>query len=268
MVSKDDYALFYNIACNIFESGYEFINETDENYYFLNVAAIKLLKHINTTEMLMTSELNLNYIEGRFTYYDTSSVIVLLRVCYENLVTIAYHYFGDELDNDRLDWYQLCGYKNRAKNKDLVVSSDIEEKIQHEKGIIEELTTRLKQNEFKKPKKNDWKPLPWYQLGQELGIPKYVCNKYSFWSSHTHTGFDSLMQVNTAHKAHPTEEIERNKVNYIFICSVLVSFINGYVEVLRKLGYTQLDDLDLTDVRKFSVFMKTLDETATPELKS
>ncbi|OED62452.1 hypothetical protein A165_12760 [Vibrio tasmaniensis ZS-17] len=265
MVKKDDYALFYKVACNIFESGYEFINETDKNYYFLNIAAIKFLKHINTTEMLMTSELDLNHIEGGFTYYDTSSVVALLRVCYENLVTIAYHYFGEELDSDRLDWYQLCGYKNRAKNKGLITSSDAAEKIQYEQKIIEELTTKLQQNKFKKPKKNDWKPSSWFELGQDLGIPTYVCNKYSFWSSHTHTGFDSLMQVNTAHKAHPMEEIERNKVNYIFLCSVLVFFIEGYVEVLRKLGCPLLEDIELTDVRSFMRFMKSLDETISPE---
>ncbi|EGR0228444.1 hypothetical protein FDE19_20840 [Vibrio parahaemolyticus] len=261
MVKSDDYALFYKVACNIFESGYEFINETDENYYFLNVAAIKLLKHINTTEMLMTSELDLNHIEGGFTYYDTSSVVALLRVCYENLVTIAYHYFVEELNYDRLNWYQLCGYKNRAKNTDLVTSPDLAEKMRYEQRLIEDLTTKLKKNEFEKPKKNDWKPLPWYQLGQELGIPTYVCNKYSFWSSHTHTGFDSLMQVNTAHNVHPMEEVERNKVNYLFLCSVLVFFIEGYVEVLRKLGYPLLEDLDLTDVSGFAKFMKLLDDT-------
>ena len=76
------------------------------------------------------------------------------------------------------------------------------------------------------------------------------------------------MQVNTAHKTHPTEEIERNKVNYIFMCSLLVFFIEGYVEILRKLGYSQLDDIDLTDVRRFSRFMKVLDETTEPELRS
>ncbi|MCZ2338660.1 MAG: hypothetical protein LC127_10765 [Chitinophagales bacterium] len=64
MVSSDDYALFYRTACNIFESGFEFINKADDNYYFMNVAAIKLLKHLNTTEMLMTSELDLNHRQG------------------------------------------------------------------------------------------------------------------------------------------------------------------------------------------------------------
>ncbi|WP_108944518.1 DUF5677 domain-containing protein [Shewanella halifaxensis] len=265
MVNKDDYALFYNIACNVFESGYAYINKADENYYFLNVAAIKFLKHINTTEMLMTSELDLNHLEGGFIYYDTSSVVTLLRVSYENLVTLAYHYFCGELDSDRLDWYKLCGYKNRTKNKHLKVSPDLAKKIQYEQEIIASLTKKLKQNGFEKPKKNDWKPLPWYQLGQKLGIPKNVCNCYSFWSSHTHTGFDSLMQVNTSHKLHPMQEIERNEINYVFMCSVLVFFIEGYVEVLTKLEYPQLNDMDLSAVRDFSKFMRLLDETTEPE---
>lgn len=259
MVNRKDYAQFYSAACNIFESGYEFINEKDDNYYFMNVAAIKLLKHLNTTEIIMANELDLNYIVGEFTYYDTSSVVALLRVCYENLVTIAYHYFGEKLDSDALDWYKLCGYKNRMKNGLSSTCPDITKKIEEENRIIDELDGNLKMNKFVKPKKNDWRPSPWFQLGQELGIPKYVCNMYSFWSSHTHTGFDSLMQVNSAHENHPTQEIERNKINYIFMCSVLVFFTEGYVEVLRKLGYQQMEDFDLTDIRAFSKFMKSLD---------
>ncbi|EOY2463680.1 hypothetical protein ACOCGF_003331, partial [Vibrio cholerae] len=67
MVGSDDYALFYRTACNIFECSFEFINEANDSYYFMNVAAIKLLKHLNTTEMLMTSELDLNHVEQGFT---------------------------------------------------------------------------------------------------------------------------------------------------------------------------------------------------------
>jgi hypothetical protein len=89
MVGREDYALFYKTACNIFEETFEFINKTDDDYYFMNIASLKLLKHLNTTEMLMTSELDLNYVEEGFTYFDTSSVIVFLRVIYENLVTIG-----------------------------------------------------------------------------------------------------------------------------------------------------------------------------------
>lgn len=261
MVDSDDYALFYRTACNIFESGFEFINEADDNYYFMNVAAIKLLKHLNTTEILMTSELDLNHVEQGFTYYDTSSVIALLRVSYENLVTIAYHYFGDELDKDRLDWYTLLGYKNRAKNKVVAGTPGLEAKVREEQQIIDELSSRLKLNNFKPSRKNEWKPCGWYELGQQLGIPTFVCDKYSFWSSHTHTGFDSLMQVNTAHNAHPTEEIKRNQINYLFMCSVLVYFIDGYVSVLSKLGYPHISDFELDDVKSFSRFMNSLDKT-------
>ncbi len=261
MVGRDDYALLYRTACNIFETGFEFINEANNNYYFMNVAAIKLLKHLNTTEMLMTSELDLNYVEQGFTYYDTSSVIALLRVSYENLVTIAYHYFGDELDIDRLDWYKLLGYKNRAKSKVAALTPELEAKIREEKQIIDELSSRLKFNNFKPTRKSDWKPCGWYELGQQLGIPTFICNKYSFWSSHTHSGFDSLMQVNTSHKTHPSEEIKRNQINYLFMCSVLAYFIEGYVRVLSKLGYPNISGFDLDDVKSFSQFINSLDNT-------
>lgn len=260
MVDSNDYALFYRTACNIFEAGFEFINEADDNYYFMNVAAIKLLKHLNTTEMLMTNELDLNYVEQGFTYYDTSSVIALLRVSYENLVTIAYHFFDGDLNKDRLDLYMLLGYKNRAKNKISTESPDLEAKIREEQQTINSLSSRLKLNNFKAPRKNEWKPCGWYELGQKLGIPTFVCDKYSFWSSHTHTGFDSLMQVNTAHKAHPTQEIERNQINYLFMCSVLVYFIEGYVSILSQLGYPNISDLELNDVRSFSQFMSSFDK--------
>lgn len=261
MVASNDYAFLYRTACYIFESSFEFINEADDNYYFMNVAAIKLLKHLNTTEMLMTSELDLNYVEQGFAYYDTSSVIALLRVSYENLVTIAYHYFSDELDEDRLDWFTVLGYKNRAKNRLVANTPELEVIIREEQQIIDELTSRLKLNNFKQLRKNDWKPCGWYELGHQLGIPTFVCNKYSFWSSHTHTGFDSLMQVNAAHKAQPTEEIKRNRINYLFMCSILVYFIDGYVRVLSKLGYPHLADFELDDVKSFSRFMNSLDKT-------
>ncbi|MEI8614313.1 DUF5677 domain-containing protein [Shewanella scandinavica] len=255
MVGRDDYALFYRTACEIFEAGFEFINKTDDNYYFMNVAAVKFLKHLNTTEMLMASELELNYVESGYIYYDTSSVIALLRVSYENLVTIAYHYFCDELNKDHLDWYKLLGYKNRAKNKIIVKTPELDAKIKEEQQIINELSARLELNGFKASKKNEWKPCGWYELGQKLDIPTFVCDKYSFWSSHTHTGFDSLMQVNTSHQSLPTEEIERNKINYLFMCSVLVYFIDGYVRILEKLGYPYISDIDLNDVKGFLLFM-------------
>ncbi|MFW9707099.1 DUF5677 domain-containing protein [Vibrio parahaemolyticus] len=260
MVYKDDYILFYKTACNIFESTFKFINDSDEDYYFLNVSSIKLLKHIHTTEMLMTTELAYEHIEGEFTYYDLSSVVSLLRVCYENIVAIAHHYFRDNLNVDHLNFYELCGLRNRAKNYFTTSTPDIKMKIKHEQEQIDKIKTKLENNGFKIPKKNDWKPSSWYQLGLELGIPKYVCDKYSFWSSHTHTGFDSLMQVNSSHKNPPMQEIMRNEINYLFICSILVFFIKGYVAVLKRLGYQQLDDMDLSEVEHFSKFMENFDQ--------
>lgn len=251
---RNEYALLYRTATNVFESSFKYINETDESYYFMNVAAIKFLKHLNTTEMLATTELNLNHVDGGFTYYDTSSVIVLLRTSYENLVAIAYHYFDGDLDKDKLDWYMLLGYKNRAKNEIKSRTPELEAKIISEQKKMDELSARLDSVNFKRPKKNDWKPSPWFKLGQELGIPAFVCNMYSYWSSHTHTGFDSLLQVNVAHRSNPSEEIERNYINYLFMCSVLAYFIEGYVGILKKLNYPKIDDFELDFVYQLSEF--------------
>lgn len=269
IVGRDEYASLYRTACNIFESSFKYINEADEDYYFMNVAAIKFLKHLNTTEMMMTTELNINHVEGGFTYYDTSSVIVLMRTSYENLVTMAYHYFDGDLDRGRLNWYMYLGYKNRAKNKVKHPTPEIAMKILGEQKTMEELSARLGDVGFKRPKKNDWKPSPWFKLGQDLGISSFVCNMYSFWSSHTHTGFDSLLQVNSAHKTHPSEEIERNKGNYLFMGGVLVYFIENYVGVLKKLNYPYIEDFDLDLVRQLSGFMLTFqDNTLAPDGKA
>jgi hypothetical protein len=262
MVGREDYALFYKTACNIFEETFEFINQTDDDYYFMNIASIKLLKHLNTTEMLMTTELDLNYVEKGHTYYDTSSVIVFLRVIYENLVTISYHYFDGELDKDRLDFYQLLGYKNRAKYEIKHETPELNAKIQQEKKIIDEITDRLRLNNFTPPQKNkkyEWKPCGWSDLGKQLGIPKNMCKQYSYWSSHTHSGFDSLLQVNTAHNTHPTEEIKRNNIHYVFMCGALAYFTEGYVRVLDKLGYPHISDLDIDAIKDFLNFMNLID---------
>jgi hypothetical protein len=260
MVGREDYALFYRTACNIFEESFDFINKTDKNYFFMNVASIKLFKHLNTTEMLMTNELDFNYVEKGFTYYDISSVIALLRVSYENLVTIAYHYFDDEINEDRLKNFKLYGYENRRKNDFNFLSIELEGKIKEEKVIIDDLKSSLQKNNFNKTG-NSWKPCGWYQLGKKLGLPEFICSKYSFWSSHTHTGFDSLMQVNTSHNsATPKEEIERNKINYHFMCGLLAYFIIGYVNILKRLEYPDFDNLDVEDVELFTKYMGLLDE--------
>lgn len=260
MVSQKDYSKFYRIACNMFESGFKFINEKDDNYYFMNVASIKLLKHLNTTEMLMANTLEFNHLEKSYLYYDNSSVIALLRVSYENLVVIAYHFFGDEIDHDIVDWYKLLGYRNRGRNKLRVSSVELDNKILQEQEIMDELTSRLELNNFKGPKKYDWKPKSWYELGNHLNMPKFLYDKYSFWSSHSHSGFDTLMQENISHTYEPLQEIKRNEINYLFMSSILVFFIEGYAEVLSKLGYPYISDFDLSDVRKFSDFVKAYDK--------
>lgn len=260
MVNQKDYSKFYRTACNVFESSFKFINEKDDNYYFMNVASIKLLKHLNTTEMLMASALKFNHLEKDYSYFDNSSVIALLRVSYENLVVIAYHFFGDEIDHNVVDWYKLLGYRNRGRNKLRVSSTELDNKVFQEQKIMDELTLRLKLNNFKEPKRYDWKPKSWYELGNHLNMPKFLYDKYSFWSSHSHTGFDALMQENISHTHNPSQEIKRNEINYLFMSSILVFFVEGYVEVLSKLNYPNISDLDLTDVRKFSDFVKAYDK--------
>lgn len=260
IIRRDEYASLYRTACNIFESSFKYINETEEDYYFMNVAAIKFLKHLNTTEMMMTTELDINHIDVGFTYFDTSSAIVLMRSSYENLVTMAYHYFDGDLDRNRLDWYMFLGYKNRAKIKVKRPTPEIAAKIIEEQKDMEELSARLDSVGFKPPKKNDWKPSPWFKLGQDLGISSFVCNMYSFWSSHTHTGFDSLLQVNSAQKNHPSEEMKRNEENYIFMGAILAYFIENYVGVLKRLNYPNVEDFDLDLVHQLSDFMLTLQD--------
>ena len=68
------------------------------------------------------------------------------------------------------------------------------------------------------------------------------------------------MQENISHTYEPLQEIKRNEINYLFMSSILVFFIEGYAEVLSKLGYPYISDFDLSDVRKFSDFVKAYDK--------
>ncbi|WP_162618125.1 hypothetical protein [Shewanella halifaxensis] len=88
-------------------------------------------------------------------------------------------------------------------------------------------------------------------------------HNYKHWSSHTHTGFDSLMQINSS-EANPIQtEKNRNSINYLFLCISLSFFIKNFVMVLGKLGCPDVERYDLTEIEGFLKFIMLMEESIT-----
>ncbi|WP_412500769.1 DUF5677 domain-containing protein [Shewanella chilikensis] len=257
-VKEDDYKLFFQITVNIFHDSFKTLIGS-EYYAFLYHASVKFLRHINTAETLMQGS-TWNYLEEeyQYEYFDQSSILTLLRTSYENLVTIAYLFFGDE-DPKKLKLYQYCGYRNREKFKIKITQPDLIKKMEAEKLIIQSLESELKKLGVIKKHMDDWKPKSWYDLGIDCQLPHILCNNYKHWSSHTHTGFDSLMQVNASESYSIELQKETNSVNYLFLCISLAFFIKNFVEVLSRLGHSDVENYDLSDIEYFLKFCNVAD---------
>jgi hypothetical protein len=256
-VTEEDYVLFFETTVNIFEDSYKAISDSDY-YGFLYHASVKFLRHVNTAEALMHGSTWRLQQEARYDYFDQSSILALLRTTYENLVTTTYLFFEGEQPS-RLKLYQYCGYKNRHKQKIKVTVPELQDKVNNEKLLIQSLEHDLIDLGVTKKHMKDWKPTNWYDLGVECKLPRFLCNNYKHWSSHSNTGFDSLMQVNSSEGNTPAFEKRRTSINYLFLCATLAFFIKNYVEVLSKLGYSGVDAYDLSEVERFLSYCSIID---------
>lgn len=256
-VTEEDFSLFFQTTVNIFEDGYNALIDSDY-YGFLYHASVKFLRHLNTAEALMHGSIWSMKQETTYEYFDQSSILTLLRTAYENLVTITYLFFEGE-NPDRLKLYQYCGYKNRHKQNIEVTVPKLVEKINKEKLLVQSLESELVNAGVPKRHLKDWKPTNWYDLGIDCKLPRFLCNNYKYWSSHTHTGFDSLMQINSSEGHSPEFERQRTSINYLFLCSSLAFFIKNFVGVLCKIGYSGVDDYDLSEVEQFLKYCSIVD---------
>lgn len=256
-VAEEEYVLFFETTVKVFEDSYMALSDS-EYYGFLYHASVKFLRHINTAEALMQGSTWRLKQEVRYDYFDQSSILALLRTAYENLVTITYLFFEGEHPL-RLKLYQYCGYQNRQKQRVKVTLPELQNKINHEKLQIQSLENDLIELGIPKRHMKDWKPCSWYDLGIKCKLPQFLCNNYKYWSSHAHTGFDSLMQVNSSEGNSPEFEKQRTSINYLFLCSSLAFFTKGYMEVLSELGYPQVNTYDLTEIEQFLNYCSAID---------
>lgn len=256
-VTEEDYVLFFETTVNIFEDSYKALSDSD-HYGFLYHASVKLLRHLNTAEGLMHGSIWRLQQETVFDYFDQSSILTLLRTIYENLATITYLFFEGEHPS-RLKLYQYCGYRNRHKQKIKVSTPELITKIYQEELLVKSLERDLVDLEVPKKHMKDWKPSSWYDLGVDCKLPRFLCNHYKYWSSHAHTGFDSLMQINSSESNSLEFEKQRTSINYLFLCASLAFFIKNYVEVLSKLEYSVVQKYDLSEVERFLSYCSILD---------
>ncbi|TVP08477.1 DUF5677 domain-containing protein [Shewanella algae] len=261
-VTEEDYKLFFQITVNIFEDSYKALGDS-EYYGFLYHASVKFLRHINTAEALMHGSTWRNLQdEDEYNYFDQSSILTLLRTSYENLVTIAYLFF-EEKNETKLKLYKYRGYYNRLRFPIKITSTELEDKINEEKKIVVELEKELRELGVPKKHMDDWKPKGWFDLGVDCKLPITLCNNYKHWSSHTHTGFDSLMQINSSEANSIQTEKNRNSINYLFLCISLSFFIKNFVMVLDKLGCPDVKRYDLTEIEGFLKFIMLMEESIT-----